>query len=973
MKCKSLLSIMTTLLSLILFTVVCYAIPLDNESNVSNSYGIASENSNAVNVTDYGAKDFVEPIECQLNGTNVIAVANGIGNLSVGDNIKIINGVGIRGTHKVKLTLTGLPSKPIKVFFSMYYSSSGTYDLDPANHTLKDIMDMLVSDSRLNQYWTITRIDDVTIEAESKAENDLTQKTATQLYGIAAKQPDETYDGTWSMEILRVGSPGVDLTAKITTIEENNIILDKKCGSTTTTKAYLDSTQAFKDAFNFANSNNYDVVIPDGNYYIDSDIYIQTNVRSTGKLYTSNKGTNSLFIISRKESPVKINGSSIAGSLEAGTRNIPELEQYADYDVIFDSQERIMWRNNGVGQFYSKREANRINSDGSLLVDLAESYNDKSLLTMNLYKTESPIRLEGLDILCIDNTITARGKNIIQVKRSDVTFDSLILDNENLSTKEGQNTGIGISDVVNIVINDSKIRGFMLDGYGYPVLVSRTLYVMLNNTAISEARHAVAGNADNYTIINGGSYEGYSGTLDSHWGHNYTVNNATVKGSIVYDGENFTINNCNITTESPTLIGRRMDCPTIKGNVEIKDTTVTYTGTSDFNFYRAELTDFRHDAEIYNPNLIIENVKLVLENDIPAVDIYAINHHLNAVYIMQKLPETIRVKDLYITGKDDAKLDNTHYRMMAATNMYYTGNPNIYLENIKINRNIQLDGSMNYDGEIAYSFLPNNTSIPDTHYNVEMKDCGTLSVNIVPTILGDMIIDNCIIVNYSYAGDLTNDWPNNPVWWAKGKGKTVFKNIKFDRTGLATSSISVMNDAEFENCEFINYGTIDYMDFGEQLPTVKILKVKDCIFNEGGITGGSLSEFMTPGTGGDEPGGDEPEDILFTVGDINFTDLDGAKITKLIGDTDIKASVAISSSTENVVPAAIILALYDENERIVSFSIVSIDIAGNTEATLATGFRLPQNIDGCKVKAFIWDSWENMKPLSNVVTFPLSK
>lgn len=145
-----------------------------------------------------------------------------------------------------------------------------------------------------------------------------------------------------------------------------------------------------------------------------------------------------------------------------------------------------------------------------------------------------------------------------------------------------------------------------------------------------------------------------------------------------------------------------------------------------------------------------------------------------------------------------------------------------------------------------YYIDPENTELANTHFNMEIKNCGTLSFELVPTILGDMNIENCKIVKYGYYGDLTKDWPDNTAWWQKGKGKTIFKDVKFDRTGLSPSTIYIMNDVEFEDCEFTNFGTIDYMDFGEQLHQVKILKVKDCKFNDNGITGGMLSKYMIP-------------------------------------------------------------------------------------------------------------------------------
>ncbi|HOJ10302.1 MAG TPA: hypothetical protein PK733_06875, partial [Clostridiales bacterium] len=716
MKYGKILKIAAYVLILSLFCIACASCSSNGTQSKNDSSNKSSDttkgktdmNMDIVNVKDFGAKDFIEPVECKLDETDTVVAVNGIGNLSVGDNVRIANGV-------------------------------------------------------------------------------------------------------------KTGIPGVDLRAEIIAIEGNKITLDRNSYSSITTKLYIDSTDAFKKAFDYANSNDVDVVIPEGNYYVDSQVnrqvFIQTNVKCEGKIYTTNKGRIPLFIISRKEEPIEIRGSSIAGSLEAGTKKIPELGQYAGYDVMFQSSEILMLRNNGVGAFYSKNEANRIKSDGSLAVEMVESYNNKNLLLISLYKQEKELKIDGLNVLCLEKTATDLGKTIIEVNRSNVTFDNLILDNENLEKEIGQYLGVLINESVNVTLNNSKIRGFMRQGLGYPVRPQVTLYVTLNNTDISYARHAISGMYDNYTTINGGSYEAYAGVIDRHWGHNLTVNDAIIKGegaAFCCDGGNLTVNNCDITTGYYRLMTRR-DCPSFKGNLEIKNTKVIYTGTSNFKLYYSPAITFDHDADLYNPNLIIENLKLELVNYLPVVDIYHIENPVNINYTPQKLPETIWVKDLYITGKDDIKLKNTYFRMLSSTSKYYSeGTPDIYLENIKINSESSI---YNYDGLIAYHIYPDNTEITDTHFNLEVKNCGTLSFEIVPAILGDILVENCKIVKYSYYGDLLKDWPNNTVWWQKGTGKTVFKNVKFDRTGLSPSTIYIMNDAEFENCEFTNFGTIDYMNF----------------------------------------------------------------------------------------------------------------------------------------------------------------
>ncbi len=638
MKCKKLI---------ILFTMVLVSLALVTGGNI----GLVHANY-IVDVTDYGAKDFVAPVTCQLNGTNTIVATNGIGNLSVGDYVRITNG---------------------------------------------------------------------------------TQSS----------------------------DPGTDLYAKINAINGNQITLDKTCGSSITTDVYIDSTQAFKDAFNYANSNSYLVFIPEGNYFVVSDVKIQTDVTCSGWIYTSNKGTTPLFRITHKYSETIIT-PPFEDSLKAGTDYLPELAQYAGCDIVFDSGNPFMYRNNGgIQEICYKEETNRILSGGHLLAGLAESYDDHYPLQLVLFNTEDPITVDGLNIKCIDNTITSNGKAIVMVSRSDVTLDDLVLINDNLSTENGQRCGVNISYAVNVTLNNPIIQGFNLNGLGYGVSAIKTLNTTLNNARISDTRHAVTGNGDNHTTINGGTFGGYGGTIDSHWGHNFSINDATIYGEefqgaggkpITYAGNNLSIDGCDITTEYRILVSRRSDTPFIGGDLTIEDTTITYTGDSqnnDFTIYRANQTDFDHKCDLYNPNLIMENVTLYLDDEINKVNLYDIDHDIDTTYEIQVLPELIQVYGLSITGIGDTALNSTAFQMMPATNKYYlcnpAGDPEAHLENISVNKST---GSGSIDGNIIYSYLPENNQDPNVEFNMHISNCGKLSFDVIPEILGDIFIENCEISTF---------------------------------------------------------------------------------------------------------------------------------------------------------------------------------------------------------------------------------
>ncbi|MNL51396.1 hypothetical protein D3C87_1744920 [compost metagenome] len=48
-----------------------------------------------------------------------------------------------------------------------------------------------------------------------------------------------------------------------------------------------------------------------------------------------------------------------------------------------------------------------------------------------------------------------------------------------------------------------------------------------------------------------------------------------------------------------------------------------------------------------------------------------------------------------------------------------------------------------------------------------------------------------------------------------------------------------------------------------------------------------------------------------------------------------------------------------------NYSFVQWNAESGEERTLQAGFRLPDNVQGHKVKVFVWDNTDSMKPLSN--------
>ncbi|OBR91256.1 hypothetical protein CLRAG_31980 [Clostridium ragsdalei P11] len=100
------------------------------------------------------------------------------------------------------------------------------------------------------------------------------------------------------------------------------------------------------------------------------------------------------------------------------------------------------------------------------------------------------------------------------------------------------------------------------------------------------------------------------------------------------------------------------------------------------------------------------------------------------------------------------------------------------------------------------------------------------------------------------------------------------------------------------------------------------------------------------------------------------------KITNLTKDSsfklgdDAKVSVKAENNSGKDQDASLLVALYDENGKFINY-VCGKQMIKNGDSSILTGImKLPE--EGIyKIKAFIWDSLENMNPLSNVIDVPV--
>ncbi|TCT15472.1 Ig-like protein group 3 [Natranaerovirga pectinivora] len=112
---------------------------------------------------------------------------------------------------------------------------------------------------------------------------------------------------------------------------------------------------------------------------------------------------------------------------------------------------------------------------------------------------------------------------------------------------------------------------------------------------------------------------------------------------------------------------------------------------------------------------------------------------------------------------------------------------------------------------------------------------------------------------------------------------------------------------------------------------------------------------------------EEPVDpIDFEVNNVMFTNYAGNEVTELIASSDIVVKADITNVSEEAKEATLIVALYNADNTMVNYARVQWTAEVDENRTLEAGFKLPENVDGYKVKAFIWDSLQGMRAISNV-------
>lgn len=87
--------------------------------------------------------------------------------------------------------------------------------------------------------------------------------------------------------------------------------------------------------------------------------------------------------------------------------------------------------------------------------------------------------------------------------------------------------------------------------------------------------------------------------------------------------------------------------------------------------------------------------------------------------------------------------------------------------------------------------------------------------------------------------------------------------------------------------------------------------------------------------------------------------------------TDAKVVISAENAADSSKEATLIVALYDSNNRFVAYAAANQIIKSKDKTQLIALINLPKYGTGYKVKCFVWDTLDSMKPLSKVIPIPV--
>lgn len=340
-----------------------------------------------------------------------------------------------------------------------------------------------------------------------------------------------------------------------------------------------DQTAEIEAFFARALSEGKSWEVPPGDYVINpsAPIAIRTSGRCNGRFLVPKANQAFYFDFSRDSAGVVISTTGWT-AMQRGVTNANALNAVGK-NLFIDSNEILMERIGSGGAPYYKREFIRCPLPGGVFsTAIVRNYNFNTNCIVTAFDPSSPIIVDGLSVLLTGPSGgVENNRGSVVIGRDSVVMNSLSVINADPASPRP--IAIEVRQCADVTLNQPRVKGFNYPGLGYGVLNSVTIGLTVNQPLLEDCRHAITGAYTVDVTLNGGSY---SRVIDDHWTDRYTANDVKVyaaPGSSAFEfaGDDVTINNPQ-QFGGRSLVGIRVDTPSLGGKVIIKNPTVKTRG-----------------------------------------------------------------------------------------------------------------------------------------------------------------------------------------------------------------------------------------------------------------------------------------------------------------------------------------------------------------------------------------------------------
>ncbi len=104
----------------------------------------------------------------------------------------------------------------------------------------------------------------------------------------------------------------------------------------------------------------------------------------------------------------------------------------------------------------------------------------------------------------------------------------------------------------------------------------------------------------------------------------------------------------------------------------------------------------------------------------------------------------------------------------------------------------------------------------------------------------------------------------------------------------------------------------------------------------------------------------------YKIADISFCNANGNIVTALTAGEDIVVKAEVENYVDSAKDSVLVIGLYNSQNTLVKFIYTAETIFNGESEVFYAKFKLPDDVSGYTVKAFVWDNFVNMHPISDV-------